>query len=1629
MRIRAGLFSVAVLVIAFAATTSAQVATGFPPFGSFGNGPDAVDLANLNVHLNIPVSSKAGRGLPFAYTLGYDSSVWSPVFVPISGVSTWQPANNWGWKTSLFGYLGYSVTTAQKGCGKCIGDSCPGYITTTTYNGYIYTDPAGTQHSFSVGVRDVYNSCLNSDTVTGDPGWSGTSSDGLFFINIGSPGSDPSQELITTVDGTVLDLQNFTITDRNGNRITATGGAYTDTLGQTALTMAGSGTPSSPITLTYTAPSTGSAKYQINYTSYTVATNFGISGITEYGKTAIALVSSIVLPDTTQYTLTYEATPSTPSSGACTPLSGTYSTNCVTARITSIKLPTGGTITYAYSGGNNGILSDGTAATLTRTTPDGSWTYAHSESGTAWTTLITDPQSNQTNINFQGVYETERQVYQGSTSTGTLLRTVYTCYNGSASPCNSTTITGQITQKSVTVSWPSGSSTLQSKKVSSYNGNALITEVDEYAYGSGAPGSLVRKTLTSYASLGNNILDRPASVTIEDGSSNIKAQTTYCYDEGTPSGTTTCAATGSPTATTGTPQHISVTGSRGNVTTVAGLVQSSTTLGKTYTYYDTGNVNVATDVNGGTTTPSYTGSSCGNSFPTSVTEAVPALSRSMVWNCTGGVLTSVTDENGQSVSYNYTDPDFWRPSSLADQASNVTNYTYTPAAGSTDASVESSLAFNGGNSAANSLVTLDGLGRRLVSQEEETPTGSMWDSVESDYDSLGRPDRTTLPYQAASGATKSSAPANHTTYDALGRATQIADNETTPLNLQFSYTQNDTYRTLGPAPSGENTKRTQYEYDALGRLTSVCEVTSLTGSGTCGQTNTATGYWTEYTYDLLNDLTGVTQNAQASSTQSRSYTYDDLGRMTSELNPETGSGMTVYTYDTDSTCGTSKGDLVKRIDQVGNTVCYAYDALHRLTSTSYPSGSYASVTPSRYLVYDSATVNSVVMAYPKARLAEAYTCFSPCTSKTTDLGFSYTVRGQVSDVYESTPHSTTYYHVTASYWANGAPNVLSNLTGLPTITYGVDGEGRLYSASASSGQNPLSTTSYNTASEPLTVNFGSSDSDSFTYDPNSNRMTKYTFSVNSQQVVGTLTWNSIGTLETLGITDAFNSTNAQTCTYAHDDISRLASDSCTGSGWSQTFTYDAFGNINKSGTQSFQPNYSSSTNHMTSIGSYTPTYDANGNVTADSLNSYAWDSNGHPVTVDGVGATYDALGRMVEQNKSGTYYEIVYSPPGTKLAIMQGTTLQKAFVPLTGGTMAVYNSSGLAYYRHSDWLGSSRLASTTTRTVYYDGAYGPFGEQYANSGTTDLSFTGMNQDTASNVYDFPAREYGIQGRWPSPDPAGLGAVDPSTPQSWNRYAYVLNSPLNLADATGLDPCPPTVICSITYWPLPGPPTSAGSPGSGGGQPCTDLMSSIFDPRPDMPPCGGGTTGGGGGGVGSSGGGGPTTGPVHPNYNMTFGCNLTATGVMSQVESDFSQYANFTGNFGPLDLATAHVTFGSGPVTPGGVIPISDTNTLPSPTYGGLPVPIQTINTSVTVQSVTSNSFSFTTNPGHVLYPATISFTATDAGTNQINFAVQVNGQFASLQAQALYELAGQDLENNIWNHLISSVRGLCTGQP
>jgi len=936
-----------------------------------------------------------------------------------------------------------------------------------------------------------------------------------------------------------------------------------------------------------------------------------------------------------------------------------------------------------------------------------------------------------------------------------------------------------------------------------YNPNGLVSDDKEYNYGvtlGVKPSStyLVRETAIAYASLGNNIYNKPSSVTVYDwtsGSQVTLASSTYTYDQGT------------PTATSGTPQHVSITGSRGNLTTATTSTSSSAFLSRTYTYYDTGNPYVNTDVNNAQKTDSYGSGSCGNSFPTTISEL--GLSLSLTWNCTGAVVTKVSDTNGNNVTSQYTDPDFWRPANIYDQENNETTITYIG-----ETAVESTLQnFNSGNSSSDSRTTADGFGRPILTQRLQAPGATNYNTAETDYNNLGQPSRYTMPFSATAGATNSSAPGVQSAYDALGRllTTQDADGGTT----SYTYTNNDVLQ----AVSGTQTFQKQLEYDGLGRLTSVCEISStLPLVGTCGQSNTKTGLWTKYTYDALGHLLTVTQNAQAASgsQQTRSFVYDWLGRTTSESNPETGNsgtnGTITYTWDSIKPCGDGTnhvfpGDLVQKKDNAGNLTCYTYDGLHRILTAGNTS---VTNTTLRTFVYDSESSypNGVSVSNSKTHMVEATTFnTSNLNAFVTDEFFSYSPRGELTDVYEATPHSGSgvYYHTTVAYWPTGALQSLSGIPSVPTIYYGangagLDGEGRYTQISAASGTNPVTNVTYSTSSttNPLGaligVTFGSADSDSFTYDPNTGRMGSYTFSVNGQTDTGTLTWNTNGTLQTLAIVDYITGTSdTQTCSYQYDDVQRVSSSTC-GSLWTQNFSYDSFGNITKSGSLTFLPTYSSTTNQFTTLPGATPKYDANGNLLTDNLNSYTWDPYwGNMLTVNNgsavVTATYDALGRMVENNAGGTWTEFVYGPTGAKLAKVNGTTLIKAFVALPGGAKAIYNSTGLAYYRHSDWLGTSRLTSTQARGLYSSTAYAPFGEQYATSGTADASFTGQDQDTVSSLYDFPARRQSpSQGRWISPDPLGRGAVTLANPQSWNRYSYVLNNPLALTDPTGMYNC-------------------------------------------------------------------------------------------------------------------------------------------------------------------------------------------------------------------------------------------------
>jgi RHS repeat-associated protein len=1386
------LFSL-VFLVATSSLAQTDPAAGVIPFSTRANGVyESVDLASSNIFVQLPIRQKPGK-VPFSYSFVVNSSMYPVGFDWLALSETWGLQIGATAQPVLLNAL---VVTAS-------GSS-------TTYSSFYIPDTAGASHYMlpSVSITCPSSSVVTAPVIDGSgfvavlsctPSISFKVYDRFGNLYPKASGSPSTATVLQDPDGATI--------QQLATGETATG--YTDTLGQTALIVPVSyGPGEAPAEVEYTDAAGNLQVFTINSSSYTLQTAFGCSSMIDTKPSSISLPSSLTTPSG-NVTITYETTPG-----------DTHSPHYVTGRLAGIGYPTGGSVSFAYSGGNNGIdCNSFVVPTLTKTVNDGNgnvntWTYVNSNNSATspsnpnynptqeFTVTVTGPApaNNQTVYHFAQEFQTEAQYYQGP-ATGTPLKTVVTCYNGNNSsesgcispslpPHSLNPILQPITQTDVYTSLGTSPPSLVETLYDVYQN---VTSVKDYDFGATYPpsGLALSETITSYdnpstsggpypcGTLTVPISNLPCSVaTLSPAPNNTYktiASTTYTYN-----------STGHPTET-------------------SKLVSEGTFLDSSATYNSNGTINVATDVNGATATYAYTG--CSPVLPTNVTTAGGSvnLSSSKTWDCNGGVSTSVTDENGSVTKTNFTeggaaDP-YYRPLSMVDPLGNTTAATYTTK------TFESSMNFNGSTSTTDQLITSDGLGRQIFGQQRQGQGGATFDSVQTKYswNSIGPVTTQSVSYPGTAGESAPGGTAVTTTeYDAIGRPVSVTDGGGGVTS--YSYVQKDVLVTVSPAPSGENTKVRQYEFDGMGRLTSVCEVTSASGSGagSCGQSNSATGFLTRYGYDGLGDLVEVSQNSQPGAVgglQTRSYAYDGLGRPTSEINPETANLSTTYTYDTDGTCGTYYGDIVKKIDSANNVTCYTHDALHRLTGITYPSGPYASKTPPKAFIYD-ATTFSCANSNVKGRLAEAFTGTS--SAKITDIAYCYSSRGEITDTFESTPNSgTTPYHTVVTYWANGVPNTLGGVPGLSGWTFTPDGEGRLYSAVYGTSTIEVKSTTYYPTNPQTTVTFGNGDADVYGYDANTGRMNSFQFKVGAtpKTLTGTMSWNANGTLGSLGLVDQFNTSNTQTCSYAHDDLTRIHSVNCASGStniWNQSFTLDPFGNISKSGSSSFaasyQPASGATNNREQSVGSCVPGYDADGNLTKDCTFStpatYAWDADGNATALNGVGLTYDAFDQEAEIASGSTHTQILYGPIG-KLGAMNGQTALTIRIPLPGGSqIELLGSTGSSQnVLHSDWLGSSRLSTNyTNRSESYDTAYAPYGENYAGSGGSigDLNFTGQSQDTLLGLYDFLYREYNpVQGRWIRPDPSGLAAVDTTNPQSWNRYAYVLNNPLRLVDPMGL----------------------------------------------------------------------------------------------------------------------------------------------------------------------------------------------------------------------------------------------------
>jgi RHS repeat-associated protein len=1366
--------SIALLILALSSVARAQtVATGLYSFGSFDNpGFDSIDRGSLNVHFAIPIVSKAGRGLPFSYALVYDGLIWSPTSA--SGSSAWSPDSTFGMHGYLLndGYKGYLSYRTLVGSCLVANRALPFTYTSNP----AYHDSFGAIHSFN--FRLTYTCDSGGPVFTNSGNGAATDGSGYTFSspNVITP-QGQTLSLPQYVNG-APNTSNATISDANGNQVTnSTSGVFTDTTGTNVLTIAGTGTTSSPKVFSYVTYGTNpngttppSASITMSYRTYTVQTSFGCSNIAEYNQTA-GLIDRITLADGSYFQFAYEATPGS-------------STN-VTGRLASITLPTGGVISYTYPPNPTLTVNcaDGTPLAITRTTSDGEKTYYRSAiTTTSSHTEIKDATGNFSEYDFvtagspASFYETLEATYAGAVSATPLLKRG-TCYNAAARPCTTTQPTLPISQIDT---YETADNIQQRGSTSFFNSFGLQTERDDYDYGgASARGSLLRRELWGYPSSG--IANLLVYDLVYDAAGTIVSKESYLYDG---SGVT---------GTSGLPQHAGTVGSqRGNLTSVSDYLNTSnsTIQVQANTYDDAGQVLSTTGIAGGVTKFGYDPT---DTFVTAVTLPATnngvALTGGASYDVASGVLLSATDANGEVTSYgNYDALNRAQQITYADGGHLYLTYSPTEIIQSHDIDTSSARVIT--------YTQYDGYARLSRTAVFNGQGTSPYYQVDSCYDGNGRLSFQPVPYQDAgfSAAKRCSGAGDTTTYDALGRATKVAHADGSAATYAYTGRATQTVDEIGVT-------RIQ-QVDGLGRLTATCEVSSnasMPSSGApqaCGMDIAGTGFLTTYANGLASHQVTTAQGAQT-----RIFQTDSLGRIILTQEPEmstaSGQGKTTYSY------AYSGGELaVTRTKPLQNqtsptvlaTKVLTFDVLGRLRFVHYTDG----FTPDALYQHDiSDGLHSQSLL--KGRLSYANTGNAQTV-------YNYDQVGRPLTLWECQPSGcfTAAKFRELDFTYDHAGRELSQAD--PTagvINYAYTPAGEVTG---------ITNTGYNNATNPGTllsaVVNGPAGPTSYKLGNGLTGVRQYDASNRPQYgwlcAGGVITAVCSGGTQIYGensawrgnyVTDSVDTIVNTGGHYTYDEFGRLKSfASSLGTPTTFNWTYDRWGN-RWSQTPGDSVTFNTSSNQKMDGSTV---YDADGDIIQDAQHTYSYDAEGNLLSVDGgktASYVYDALNQRVQVNVPGAatpVMEFTYDVAGRRVTTWDananfGIQGQEWW----GNTPIAYRGAkGNTYFEQADWEGTQRILTDYAGNLLSQYKSNPFGDGYSASGQDDnsLHYGYLEHDAVSGSEHAQFRQYdSAVGIWMRPDPY-LGSYDLTNPQSLNRYAYALNNPLSLVDPLSLEGC-------------------------------------------------------------------------------------------------------------------------------------------------------------------------------------------------------------------------------------------------
>ena len=556
------------------------------------------------------------------------------------------------------------------------------------------------------------------------------------------------------------------------------------------------------------------------------------------------------------------------------------------------------------------------------------------------------------------------------------------------------------------------------------------------AIGSLSSGTLLRTEETTYlvndpaiaaatrqAYRDRNLVALPSSNRVRNSVGTIVAQGEMRYDEAA-----------YPLLTYGavTSWTDPLTSIRGNATTARRWLNTTGSWIEAHSQYDQcGNVRKVWDANGNVSEVEYS-STYHRAYPTLTRTPPPDPSSSpmtttAVFDFGTGLMTSSTDANSQTTTFDYTDPLNRLKVETRPTGGGSTIYSYDDTPGSVSVRTQTAL---DATRFADSYQYFDGIGRLIETRNFED-NGQYISVKQVPFVMLADPDTGAMvrATQTSNAFRPPGEQPNWTTnfFDSLGRLTKTR----TPDNAIFrtSYSGNVTIVT---DQAGRKRKRV---YDALGRLTNVFE--DPDGSN----------FLTTYTYNALDSVTTITMGSQT-----RTFAYNSLKQMISASNPE--NGTISYQYDADD-------NLLVKTDARGVSIHYSYDALSRITRRWYNGSSAIGSTThnSPALPANVGATNEVRFYYDSQSLPGG----APPFSRGASLGhlvaqvygtgsngdyYGYDTLGRQNVKIQQTGSSN--YQMLASYNFAGAITTLTYPSG-HTVNHSHDQAGRLSSLTGNLG--------------------------------------------------------------------------------------------------------------------------------------------------------------------------------------------------------------------------------------------------------------------------------------------------------------------------------------------------------------------------------------------------------------------------------------------------------------------------------------------------------------------------------------------------------------------------------------------------